>query len=120
MNSSTKDFFHKIASLTSHVIGSPQAFVIAITIIIIWAATGSFFHYSDTWQLVINTGTTIVTFLVVFLIQNTQNSDSHAIHVKLDELIRAHKSAHNKFIGLEKLSDSQLEAIQEHIIKLKK
>lgn len=119
MNSGTKDFFHKVASFTSHTIGSPQAFIAAIMLIILWAITGPLFHYSDTWQLAINTGTTIITFLIVFLIQNTQNRDSHAIHVKLDELIRAHKAAHNKFIGLEKLSDSQLEAIQEHIIKLK-
>lgn len=114
-----KNFFHKIAAFTSRAIGSPQAFLIAALIIILWAVAGPIFHYSDTWQLAINTGTTIVTFLIVFLIQNTQNRDSHAIHVKLDELIRAHKSAHNTFIGLEKLSDSELKSIQDSIVKLK-
>jgi len=116
----TKDFFHKFAAATSRTIGSPPAFIIAILVIFVWMISGPFFHFSDTWQLVINTGTTIVTFLIVFLIQNTQNRDTHAIHVKLDELIRSHKPARNQFIGLENLTDSQLEVIQTQIIQQNK
>lgn len=107
--------FQRISALTSKTIGSPPAFILAILMIVVWLVTGPIFHYSDTWQLVINTGTTIVTFLIVFLIQNTQNRDSHALHVKLDELIRAHRSAHNQFIGLEKLTDAQLSDLQTQI-----
>lgn len=116
VSNKTNHFFHKLANLTSRTIGSPPAFIVAILVILIWMITGPIFKFSDTWQLVINTGTTIVTFLIVFLIQNTQNRDSHAIHVKLDELIRAHKPARNQFIGAEYLTDSQLETVQKQII----
>jgi low affinity Fe/Cu permease len=97
---------------TSEVLGSAWAFVIAIIIIVIWAATGHIFPYSDTWQLIINTGTTIVTFLMVFLIQNTQNRDSKALHLKLDELIRSAHGARNQLVNLEKLSDDDLKRME--------
>jgi low affinity Fe/Cu permease len=87
--------------------------MIAVAIIVVWATTGPMFHYSDTWQLVINTGTTIITFLMVFLIQNTQNRDAKAIHLKLDELIKATTGAHNSMIDLDKLSDAQLKELEE-------
>jgi low affinity Fe/Cu permease len=90
--------------------GSHWAFVVAALTIVVWAATGPLFHFSDTWQLVINTGTTIVTFLMVFLIQATQNRDTKAIHLKLDELIRSQKSARNAFTGLEEASEEELQA----------
>src|SRR6202790_5773808 len=92
------DPFRIFARKSSNVLGSPWAFVIAIVIIVVWAATGPTFHYSDTWQLIINTGTTIVTFLMVFIIQNTQNRDAKAVHLKLDELIRALGPARNKLV----------------------
>lgn len=91
--------------------GSPSAFVWSVLIVVAWAVTGPYFHYSDTWQLVINTGTTVLTFLAVFLIQNTQNRDAKAIHLKLDELIRAVEGARNHFVDLESLSDDELEKI---------
>jgi low affinity Fe/Cu permease len=100
-----RDAFGVFARKTSTVLGSPWGFVCAIFIIVIWALTGPTFHYSDTWQLIINTGTTIVTFLMVFLIQNTQNLDAKAVHLKLDQLIRALGPARNKLVDLEKLSD---------------
>ncbi len=84
-----KELFRRFARRTSQIVGSPFTFIAAVLVIVIWALTGSMFHFSDTWQLVINTGTTIITFLMVFLIQNTQNRDSKAVHLKLDELIRA-------------------------------
>ena len=92
-------------------VGSYWAFLLAFGIVIIWAATGPMFNFSDTWQLVINTGTTIITFLMVFLIQNTQNRDAKAMHLKLDELISSMKAAHNEMIDIEELSDEQLEEI---------
>jgi len=107
------EFFRKFASQTSAAVGSSWAFITAVAIIVVWAVTGPMFHYSDTWQLVINTGTTIITFLMVFLIQNTQNRDAKAIHLKLDELIKATKGAHNSMIDLDKLSDEQLKALEE-------
>lgn len=106
------EFFHKFAHKTSIIVGSPWAFLIAVLVIIIWAATGYLFHYSDTWQLVINTGTTIITFMMVFLIQNTQNRDTQALQLKLDELIKATKGARNTMIDLDKLSDKQLETLE--------
>ena len=107
-------FSHKVASWA----GQPAAFVIALAVVLTWSVTGPLFHYSDTWQLVINTGTTIVTFLMVFLIQNAQNRDGSAIQAKLDELIRANRSARNTFIGIEHLTEAQLEQIRRDLEKL--
>ena len=104
--------FSQAASATSRWTGKPSAFLLCVLIVIVWALTGPVFDYSDTWQLVINTGTTIVTFLMVFLIQNTQNRDNAALQAKLDELIRASK-AKNEFIGIEHLSDEELDEILE-------
>jgi low affinity Fe/Cu permease len=104
--------FSSIASATSRWTGRASAFLLCCLVVVVWAASGPMFHYSDTWQLVINTGTTIVTFLMVFLIQNTQNRDNAAVQAKLDELIRASK-AKNEFIGIEHLSDAELDAILE-------
>lgn len=106
-----KEAFRKISNKISYATGTAAAFVIALSIIIVWAITGPMFGYSDTWQLVINTGTTIVTFLMVFLIQNTQNRDGKALQLKLDELIRSTKTARNSFMDLENLSDEELSAL---------
>jgi low affinity Fe/Cu permease len=106
-------FFTRFAKWTSRAAGRPAAFAIAMGALLLWAVSGPFFGFSDTWQLVINTGTTIVTFLMVFLIQNTQNRDSEAIQVKLDELIRSHKSAHNALLDLEELEEEELDRIRE-------
>jgi low affinity Fe/Cu permease len=115
-----RDAFGVFARKTSNILGSAWAFVIALVIIVVWAATGPTFHYSDTWQLIINTGTTIVTFLMVFLIQNTQNRDAKAVHLKLDELIRALGPARNKLVDLEKLSDDELKKLETEFEKLRK
>jgi low affinity Fe/Cu permease len=115
-----RDAFSVFARDTSQVLGTAWSFVVAIAIIIVWATTGPAFHYSDTWQLIINTGTTIVTFLMVFLIQNTQNRDAKAVHLKLDELIRAVKGARNKLVDLEKLSDDDLKQLEEQFTRLRK
>jgi low affinity Fe/Cu permease len=103
--------FGKFAARSSYYLGSRWSFVAAIGVIVVWALTGPIFHYSDTWQLVINTGTTIVTFLMVFLIQNTQNRDARAIHLKLNELIHALDKAKNQMIDVENLSDLELEEL---------
>jgi len=110
--------FTTFAKWTAHASGRPSAFFLAVLVIIAWAVTGPVFHYSNTWQLVINTGTTIVTFLMVFLIQNTQNRDSQAIHVKLDELIRSIDTARNTMLDLDKLSDEELEKLRANYEKL--
>jgi len=107
-----KSWFTRFAKSTSRAAGRPAAFAVAIGIILVWAVTGPLFHFSDTWQLVINTGTTIITFLMVFLIQNTQNRDSEAVHLKLDELIRALEGAHNALLDLEDLDDKDLDRIR--------
>jgi len=115
-----KNIFRKFAHLTSQVVGSSWAFMIAVAVILAWAVSGPMFHYSDTWQLVINTGTTIVTFLMVFLIQNTQNRDAKAIHLKLDELIKGVKGARTRLVNLEELSDEELERLQKEFERLHK
>jgi low affinity Fe/Cu permease len=104
--------FTQIANRIAAFVGQPIAFVMAVTAVVLWASTGSLFSYSDTWQLVINTSTTIITFLIVFLIQNSQNRDAAAIQAKLDELIRAMEGARNEFIGIEHLTDAQLSSIR--------
>lgn len=106
------DFFRRFSHKVSDITGSPWAFMIAVAIITIWAVSGPVFHFSDTWQLVINTGTTIITFLMVFLIQNTQNRDSKALHLKLDEIIRSLDNARNSLIEIEDLSDEELTRVQ--------
>ncbi len=112
--------FSRFARWISFNTGRPSAFLLAAFVVIIWGVTGPLFKFSDTWQLVINTGTTIVTFLMVFLIQNTQNRDSQALHMKLDELIRAISGARNGLIDLDELSDEELSRIQQHYAKLAK
>ncbi len=106
-------WFSRFASKTAYLVGHPSMFLLAVMVLVLWAISGPFFHYSDTWQLIINTGTTIVTFLVVFLIQNTQNRDAKALHLKLDELIRSHHPASNDLIDIEKLSDRELDALEK-------
>ena len=105
--------FGRLATHIAGWVGSPIAFLLAAATIIIWGTLGPRHHYSDTWQLVVNTGTTIVTFLMVFLIQNTQNRDARAIHLKLDELIRSLHAAHNDMINIEKLSDDELRKLAD-------
>jgi low affinity Fe/Cu permease len=105
-------FFTRVSSGISVAAGQPLTFLLAIAIILVWAVTGPLFHFSDTWQLIINTGTTIVTFLMVFLIQNTQNRDAAAMQAKLDELLRAVGKARDQFIGVEHLTEREIELIR--------
>jgi len=112
-------WFQKFAHTTAEVVGHSRAFLVALTVVLVWAVTGPLFHFTDTWQLVINTGTTIVTFLMVFLIQNTQNRDAHAVHLKLDELIRANRNARNALLGLESMSDGELAELQHEFETLR-
>lgn len=111
--------FRKFSTTMSNMAGSPGAFIVAVLIVVIWAITGPLFHFSDVWQLVINTGTTIVTFLLLFLVQNTQNRDSQALHLKLDELLRAVAGARNGFVDLENLSDDELQHLQQEFQRLR-
>jgi low affinity Fe/Cu permease len=111
-------WFTRAAKWASHTAGRPTTFIVAVVIILLWALTGPIFHFSDTWQLVINTGTTIITFLMVFLIQNTQNRDTEALQIKLDELIRSIEGAHNALLDLEELDDEELEEIRSDYLKL--
>ena len=110
--------FDALANRVSTAAGRPRAFVIALAVIVVWAVSGPLFHWSDTWQLVINTGTTIVTFLMVFLIHNAQNRDGAAIQAKLDELIRAVSHARNEFIGIEHLTEAELDELRAALEKL--
>src|SRR6266446_5175914 len=111
--------FQVFATKASYVVGTKWAFAAAIALIVGWAVAGPYFHYSDTWQLVVNTATTVVTFLIVFLIQNTQNRDARAIHLKLDEIIRSIDLAHNEMIDIEKLSDDELQEMANRFEKIR-
>jgi low affinity Fe/Cu permease len=111
--------FHSFASWASHIVGSKWAFTFATLLIVVWGISGPFFHYSDTWQLVVNTATTVVTFLIVFLIQNSQNRDARAIHLKLDEIIHALGKARNEMINIESLSDADLDALTENFDRIR-
>src|SRR5256714_12432455 len=114
------DAFRVFARHSSIALGSAWAFAGAVLVILVWVLTGPMFHFSDTWQLVINTATTIVTFLMVFLIQNTQNRDAKAVHLKLDELIRALKDARNELVDLENLSDEDLKKLEQQFQRIRK
>ena len=111
-------FFHKLAEKAAHSLGSPWAFVLALGTVLLWAASGPAFHYNDTWQLTINTSTTIITFLMVFLIQNTQNREARATQLKLDELLRAVEQARTSMVNLEELSDQELDALERDFRRL--
>ena len=114
------DAFRSFAHRSSILLGSAWAFCGAVLVIVVWLVTGPTFHFSDTWQLIINTATTVITFLMVFLIQNTQNRDAKAVHLKLDELIRAVKGARNQLVDLEELSDDELKKLEEQFRRLRK
>jgi low affinity Fe/Cu permease len=114
------DAFRCFAQRSSTLLGSAWAFCGAVLVIVVWLVTGPTFHFSDTWQLIINTATTVITFLMVFLIQNTQNRDAKAVHLKLDELIRAVKGARNQLVDLENLSDNDLTKLEEQFRRLRK
>ena len=114
----SRSWFTHLAKRTSRATGKPLAFVLAVGLILTWLLTGPLFHFSDTWQLVINTGTTIVTFMMVFLIQNTQNRDAEAIQVKLDELLRTTIGAHNALLDLEELEEHELDGIRARYTQL--
>jgi len=113
------EIFRRAAKAIACALGSPYAFMLALLTVIVWAILGPVFGFSDTWQLVINTGTTIITFLVVFMIQNTQNRDSKALHIKLDELIRAMKGARNGIIDSEDLSDEELDRLEKEFARIR-
>ena len=113
-----QNWFTRLTKITAHMSGQPRTFMLAVLIIVVWAASGPMFGFSDTWQLVINTGTTIVTFLMVFLIQSTQNRDSEAMQVKLDEIIRAIGNAKNELLDLEELDEAELLRIREEYEEL--
>lgn len=117
MGNRKNSLFTRFAKWISHKTGKPIAFITAISVVVIWAISGPIFGFSDTWQLVINTGTTIITFLMVFLIQNTQNRDTEALQLKLDELIYAIKEADNKVLDLEELDDKELDEIRSGYLK---
>jgi low affinity Fe/Cu permease len=114
-----KERFRKFAKKVADWTGSPGAFGLALLCVLVWSATGPIFHYSEDWQLVINTGTTIVTFLMVFLIQNLQNRDSQILHLKIDELIRTNQKARNHLLDLDEKTDEELVALHEEFMKLK-
>jgi low affinity Fe/Cu permease len=113
-----REFFRKFASQIATAMGHPMAFITAVAIILAWALFGPVFQYSDTWQLIINTGTTIITFLMVFLIQNAQNRDSKAVHLKLNELLKATRGARNEFVDAEEMPDETLELLHSEFQKI--
>ena len=117
---SASGIFSRMAKWASRFSGRPLCFVLALTVVLAWVVTGPIFKFSDTWQLVINTGTTIITFLMVFLIQNSQNRDTEAIQLKLDELIRATRGAHNALLDLEELEERELDSFRGRYIALAK
>lgn len=110
--------FERFANTVNNVAGSTMAFIVALLLVIVWAITGPFFHFSETWQLVINTGTTIITFLMVFLIQKTQNKDSLAIQLKLNELVAAHEFASNRLVAVENMTEEEMKVIQKYYAHL--
>ncbi|GJG86039.1 hypothetical protein tb265_12200 [Gemmatimonadetes bacterium T265] len=114
-----QELFRRFAQRTANATGSAGAFALAVVVIVVWGVTGPLFHYSDAWQLVINTGTTIITFLMVFLIQATQNRDARAVHLKLDELLRAVEAARTSMVELENRSDAELDRIRAEFVELR-
>ena len=114
------DTFRRFASRCSLLLGSPISFALSLSLVVVWAATGPLFHFSDSWQLVINTGTTVVTFLMVFLIQATQNRDAQALHLKLDELIRANRNARNALAGIESCTEEEIQRLQAEFDRFRK
>ena len=112
-------WFSRFATSTAQMVGQAYMFLLAVAVIVVWGLTGPYFDYSDTWQLIINTGTTIITFLVVFLIQNTQNRDAKALHLKLDELIRSKHGARNTLVDLENCTDEELAALEEEFKRVR-
>ena len=120
VNKRRGDWFGRMAQWTSHFAGHPVAFLLAFASLVIWGVTGPLYHYSDTWQLVANTATSLITFLMVFVIQNSQNRDTKAIHLKLDELIRAVKAAQNEMIDIEKLSAKDLEELASRYERIRR
>jgi low affinity Fe/Cu permease len=113
-----KDIFRQFSKRIAEMVGTPAVFLASVVLILVWGGSGPFFHFSDTWQLVINTATTIITFLMVFVIQNTQNRDSRAVHLKLDELIKAVRGARNSVIDLDKLTEEELKKLEDEYKKL--
>ena len=113
------DIFRRLAERTAHAVGSPWAFLLAVLTIFIWGVTGPYYRFSDTWQLIINTGTTIVTFLMVFLIQNTQNRETRIVALKLDELLRGVAGARTALIQLDHMSDAELEIVQQDFLRIR-
>jgi len=120
LNKGKKNFFERFANWATNATGSSAAFLIAAAVIVIWIVTGPVFHYSDTWQLIINTGTTIVTFLMVFLIQKSQNKDSKAIHLKLNEILASHEGASNRMVNIENLTEKDLDHLHKFYVHLAK
>lgn len=118
MANKNKNPFERFANWATNATGSSAAFILALLVIIVWAVTGPVFKYSDTWQLVINTGTTIVTFLMVFLIQKTQNKDSKAIHLKLNEILASHEGASNRMVDIEDLTEEELDRLHKFYVQL--
>jgi len=113
------ELFRRFSNRVADKVGSPPVFILAVIVVATWGLSGPFFHYSDSWQLIINTGTTIITFLMVFLIQNTQNRDTKALHLKLDELLRGVAGARTSFVNLENLSDEELEKLQHEFERVR-